>query len=206
MKALRLELAIAICALLISTLAAGASWWQARVLQAQTHVLEEQLGAQVWPYVSVSSGLSNNSTMQINVTNDGLGPAVLGSVVATVDGTPKSSFIEILHAILGPHLLARAGKGAHMAFSIDTSQRGAVIRPGARGFGYSFTSSRFAPDLIKATPRLRIRICYCAILPGKCWISDTGLAQAPTTVPDCPEVARDLLHESAYDEILSRTF
>ncbi len=53
-RGVRFDLAIAVCALLISTIAAGASWWQARVMQAQTHVLEEQLGAQVWPYVSVT--------------------------------------------------------------------------------------------------------------------------------------------------------
>ena len=65
-RGVRLDLTIAVCALLISTLAAGASWWQARVLQAQTRVLEDQLGAQVWPYVSVSEGI-NNDTVAISV-------------------------------------------------------------------------------------------------------------------------------------------
>ena len=97
---MRLDLAIAVCALLISTLAAGASWWQARVLQAQTKVLQAQLGAQVWPYVSVSEGLDKN-TVLVTLSNDGLGPAILRSFSATVDGVEQSSFIGILHAMLG---------------------------------------------------------------------------------------------------------
>src|ERR1700761_4561185 len=89
-RAVRLDLVIAVCALLISTLAASASWWQARVMQAQTAVLQEQLGAQVWPYVSVNEGFANNQ-VQLSLSNDGLGPAILDSVQATVDGVPKSN-------------------------------------------------------------------------------------------------------------------
>lgn len=36
------DLAIALCALLISTLAASASWWQARLLETQAHALQEE--------------------------------------------------------------------------------------------------------------------------------------------------------------------
>jgi hypothetical protein len=56
-RGIRLDFAIAVCAPLISSLAAGASWWQARVLQGQTQVLQEQLGAQVWPYVSLTESI-----------------------------------------------------------------------------------------------------------------------------------------------------
>src|ERR1700723_3276144 len=108
--AIRFDLIIAVCALLISTLATGASWWQARVLQAQTQVLQEQLGVQVWPYVSVTSSMDSN-TEKISVSNDGPGPAVLRSLSATVDGFPKSSFIDILHATLGPNPVARSRHG-----------------------------------------------------------------------------------------------
>jgi hypothetical protein len=83
-RGLRFELVMAVCAPLISTLATGASWRQVRVLQAQTQVLQEQLGAQVWPYISVS---------------------------ATGDGVPKSNFIAIMHAVLGPKLVARSARG-----------------------------------------------------------------------------------------------
>ena len=115
-RGVRIDLVIALCALLISTLAAGASWWQARVLQTQTRVLQDQLGAQVWPYVSVTEGFRNDKA-QISLSNDGLGPAILVSADATVDGVAKSNFIDILHAILGPNLVARSGKGEHISIN-----------------------------------------------------------------------------------------
>src|SRR5579863_7489960 len=77
-RGIRLDLVIALCALLISTLAAGASFWQARVLQ-------EQLGAQIWPYVGISEDFTGDSA-EIGIANDGLGPAILRSATAAVDG------------------------------------------------------------------------------------------------------------------------
>lgn len=204
-RGVRLDLAIAVCALLVSGLAAGASWWQARVLVTQTRVLQDQLGAQVWPYVSVTEGFRNDR-VELRVANEGLGPAILGSAAATVDGVPKSNFIDILHAILGPHLLARS-KGVPMGFAIDSASPGSVVRPGEASLSYSFISKRFAPALLKGYSRqLRLQICYCSILPGKCWVSTMNALHPPDPVPACPPIPSDLLHAPAMQEIFTRDY
>lgn len=204
-RGVRLDLAIAVCALLISTLAAGASWWQARVLQAQTRVLQEQLGAQVWPYVSVTEGI-NGDTVAIDVSNEGLGPAVMRSFSAVVDGVPRSGFIEILHALLGPNIVARKPHGEKMAFTIDTGGVGVVIRPGDKGLGFSLTSKHFAQQLLAGYRRTNFRVCYCAIIPGKCWLNDSAVTREPVTVSACPEIPNDLLHARAAAEVMERNF
>lgn len=204
-RGLRFDLVIAVCALLISSLAAGASWWQARVMQRQTIVLQEQLGAQVWPYVTTSTGF-NGDAVRIDVSNDGLGPAVLWSFSGYVDGVQKSSSMAILHALLGDHLVARSPRGEKLGFSIDSAQPGAVIRPGEAKAGFALRSSRYARQLMQGTRRLTFRICYCAIIPGKCWLSDASATREPKPVGACPEIQNDLLHEPAVDEITSRDF
>jgi hypothetical protein len=205
MRGLRFDLFIAVCALLISTLATGASWWQARVLQAQTQVLQEQLGAQVWPYVGASEGI-NGDTVQVDIANEGLGPAVLRSVSATVDRVPKSNFIDIMHAILGPNLIARTPHGEKLSIAMDARSSGSVLRAGETIVAFSITSKRYARPFLRASGRLRSRICYCAIIPGKCWLSDSGSSSDPQPVPVCPEIPTDLLHASAVNELLDRKF
>ena len=202
-RGVRIDLLIAVCALLISSLAAGASWWQARVLSAQTEVLQEQLGAQVWPYVTVNAGI-NSDTVRFGITNQGLGPAVLRSASVLVDGVPRVGFTGLLHAILGPKLIARSPHGERLGFTVDSGPPGSVIRPGEETIGFSFTSKRYAGRFLAGYRRMSFQICYCAIIPGKCWRSDSATTKDPEPVQSCPEIPNDLLHTSALDEILSR--
>lgn len=204
-RGIRFDFAIAMCALLISTVAAGASWYQTRLLRAQTEVLQEQLGAQVWPYISVDEGIRSD-TVDIRFPNDGLGPAILRSLSAAVDGTPRSGFIEILHALLGPHLVERKPHGEKLGLTIDIGDPGSVIRSGESNFGFTFTSKHFAPLLFKRSRRLKFRVCYCSIVPGKCWLRDYAATGEAKPVDSCPEIANDLLHLSAIDEITNRNF
>jgi len=204
-NALRFDLLIAVCALLISTLATGASWWQARVLQAQTVVLQEQLGAQVWPYVSVAVGITSD-TAQITIANDGLGPAVMRSATAAVDGVPKSNFIDIMHAILGPNLVARRAPGEKLGIRLNGASPGSVLRPGDSTVAFSLMSKRYARAFLNGYHRLRFRVCYCAIVPGKCWRTDTAASGDPEPVRFCPEIRTDLLHADTADELLNSKF
>lgn len=146
-------------------------------MQSQTKVLEEQLGAQVWPYVGVTESV-NGDTITIGVSNDGL----------------------------GPHLVARTPRGEKIALGIDSSAPGSVVRPGDRGVGFSLASKHFARPFLEAQKRLNFRICYCAILPGKCWQRDSSADEDPKPVAFCPLDPKDLLHEPAVGELMSRSF
>jgi len=197
-RGLRLDLIIAIFALLISMLAASASWWQARVL-------EQQLGAQVWPYVSVTVDTTGDK-VEIGIANNGLGPAILRSAVAMVDGVPKSNFIDIMHAVLGPNLIARRPKGQRLSLSLGTGTPGTVLRPGESSVAFGLISKRYARPFVQAFNRMSFRICYCAIVPGKCWLSDSTSTQDPKPVTACPEIASDLLHASTLEELFTQKY
>ncbi len=204
-RGVRLDLVIAVCALLISSVAAGASWWHARVLVAQTNVLQEQLGAQVWPYVSFSTSLDGDA-VRLSLANDGLGPAVLRSATLTVDGKPQHNFIAMMHAILGQHVLAQLRRGQRAGFGVDVSDEtpGIVLRPGDTNTVFKLTSNVLAPRFASAFERIDIRLCYCAIIPGKCW--QTASRAEPQPVASCPEVANDLLHDASFPELMKRVF
>jgi hypothetical protein len=202
---IRLDLLIALCALLISVIATAATWWQVRVLQAQTAVLQEQLGAQVWPYVSISEGI-NNDTVQVTIGNDGLGPAVLRNASATVDGKVQHSFIDVMHAILGPHIVSRARKGERISLSLSDASPGSVVRAGDSTVVFSLKSKRYAAKFLTASTRMSFHLCYCAIIPGKCWQDADAFTREPRPVTSCPEVPGDLLHASSVKVLTTRDF
>ncbi len=195
-RGVRLDLVIAVCALLVSSLATAASWWQTRVIQ-------QQLSAQVWPYFNVGENVSPNR-FSIEFKNDGLGPAVLRSVAIEVDGKPVGGFINMLHALLGPHLRARVRRGEELDLDVTTLSSGDVLRAGEKESVLSITSKRFVPPLFDAFGRVGFRACYCAIVPGACWLTDSRLAEDPRPVTSCPAVDRDLLHSG--DSLESRDY
>jgi hypothetical protein len=199
-RGLRLDTLIAVCALLISSLASAASWWQARLLGEQTRVLQEQLGAQVWPYVGVSDTI-DNATVAITMQNNGLGPAVVRSLTAAVDGRRQTSMIGVLHAVLGSHLIARAPHGEHMRLAMNGGTAGSVLRPGDSTEILSLTSKTYARPLMLGVNRVTLQICYCAIVPGQCWFVDSE-ASDPQPVPACSEIRNDLLHASPFEALM----
>lgn len=184
-RGVRFDLVIAVCALLVSSLATAASWWQ-------TRVIEQQLSAQVWPYLNVDEGASPDH-FQIDFKNDGLGPAVLRSVLIEVDGKPVGGFIDLLHTLLGPHLMARGKRGETLGLDLSTLSPGDVLRAGESDRVFSLTSKRYAPLLFRAYQRINFRACYCAIVPGSCWLKNSLLGGDPQPLAFCPPVAHDLL-------------
>jgi hypothetical protein len=179
-KAIRLDLVIAVCALLVSALATSASWWQ-------THVVAQQLQAQVWPYLTITGTLSNDE-ISYAISNDGLGPAVIRSVVLTVDGKPQRTMIDAMHALIGPmghqaHGLAMAAPGA-----------GTVIRVGGSVTMFHLTSAALVPKLARQTGRVGLRVCYCSIVGG-CWRKESQHSD-PRIVASCPDAGADQLREA----------
>ena len=197
----RFELVIAVCALLISTLATVASWWQTQATWQQTRIIDEQLSAQVWPYVGFSEGLAKADTDEFTIENDGLGPAVIRSVTVLVDGRERSSFVDMLHAILGPDILRRKAHGESIGLAEDAASPGFVLRPGDSQKMLTFRSKTFAKRLILAYQRINIRTCYCAIVPERCWQTNTAAPSDPQPVSACREDRRDLLHVVTVNEL-----
>jgi len=195
-RGIRLDLVIAVCALLVSSLATAASWWQTRVIQ-------QQLSAQVWPYVSAAVSM-NDDVVQITLENDGLGPAVLRNASISIDGKMMPSYVDLLHAILGPHMLRRVPKGEKVSLTISASSPGSVLRVSDPVVVFSLRSKHFAAPFLRGLARGTTRVCYCAIVPDTCWNSDST-KHDPQPVPSCPEITGDLLHQSA-DILFDRSY
>jgi hypothetical protein len=195
----RLDLVIAVCALLISTLATAASWWQTRATYQQTQIIEEQLSAQVWPYVAFGEGI-NGDADSFTIENDGLGPAVVRSVAMVVDGQERTSFVDVLHAVLGPNIQGRRPHGQSIGITENSASPGFVLRPGDSQTMFAFRSKAFAAPLMRAAGRIDIRACYCAIVPGRCWQTSNSSSD-PHVVSACREDPHDLLHAKPAEDL-----
>jgi len=187
-RAVRADLLIAVCALVISAVATAASLWQ-------SHVVAQQLGAQVWPYVSFSSSYGDDR-LTLAIENDGLGPAIMRSVVASVDGKPRLSLVDAVHALIGPNLVQRArGHEKAIAVTMESAGQGSVLRAGQSVTVFTLTSRTFAPRLGAQLGRLSLSTCYCSIV-GDCWFA-AGSQADPRRVPRCPNEPHNLLHSAS---------
>ena len=177
----RPDIIIAVCALLISALATGATYYQSKIV-------ERQLSAQVWPYVSISNTFSPDS-LDVTISNDGLGPAVVRSLVVTVDGKPQRDVASALS-----HLVGDAHVKPHETISFDSTSMGSggVLAVGGKRTVMHLQSATLAGAAAAQYARVDITTCYCAIIVGNCWHKD-GRDENPVEVSSCPESSSNLV-------------
>jgi hypothetical protein len=167
-KGMRTDLLIALFALLISTLTASAAIYQG-------HVIANQLSVTVWPYISYKTTVSN-TTIELDVENVGVGPAIVRSAMLFIDGKPQASLTTAL-AELG--YVSKHGDSV----SLSSLGSGEVIRAGEDVALARVQSARFAANAATLETRVRLETCYCSIL-GQCWLSTSG-GESPTGVKNC---------------------
>jgi hypothetical protein len=182
-RTLRLDFMIAICALLISGVAAGASAYQ-------TWVINQQFGATVWPYLAVDS-TRNPDGIVVALTNNGLGPALVRSAQISVDGSPASSWKDYLNAISKDPLLRN--RHFHMHSSTTSVDAGTTVRSGESL--QLLAVGMKPPHAAQVIPRhaIGLTFCYCS-LNDHCWELHSVVGQSggplPTPVRNCPVGAR----------------
>jgi hypothetical protein len=182
-RRLRLDFVVALCALLISTVAAAATVYQ-------THVIARQFSATVWPYVSLEA-TNSPASLELDIRNDGLGPAILRSVTIAWDGKPQPS-IEALFAMLRrahpqttQAIRAALRAGATLRLTTSTPTVGMVIPANSQHTIIRMDGAvlvrRFQPEM----HRFGLAICYCS-LTGSCWSqSFANRAAEPRSVRAC---------------------
>lgn len=187
-KGFRIDLAIAILALLVSTLATAATWWQSRVVG-------QQLSAQVWPYLAIDT-TTGRGAIRIALVNYGLGPALVRDAVLTVDGKAQHDLPAGVVRMLGDVRLLRKlpkGKGT-TTFSLSSVGPGSVIRPGEdRALLDVSGNPALAQRLIDASPRINLSVCYCSIL-DQCWRIDFNDANGAPVQTICDAHDPNVLH------------
>lgn len=161
---------MAVCALLVATVAAAAAAYQ-------TYVINEQFSATVWPYVSFdTSNDTANSIFALAVHNVGLGPAIIRSIVVSTDGHPVGPGITgnpvetAFHKALLQAEAAEAERHVRGELHFTTSSlAGGDVLPA----GSTLTLLRTqGPDLYSRVKAVRthfdLTLCYCSVL-GRCW-------------------------------------
>ncbi|HEY1976734.1 MAG TPA: hypothetical protein VGG89_09330 [Candidatus Baltobacteraceae bacterium] len=169
MKA-RLESLVAVCALLVATIAAAAAAYQ-------TYVINEQFSATVWPYLSFdSSNDASGSSFEFGLRNVGLGPAIVRSTIVSVNGQPMGPGTtgNAIHTAVEPALeSARAAerrRHQHGLVHATTSSLGPgdVVPAGSSMLLLRVAGPDIYPKVMAMSPHVDISICYCSVL-GRCW-------------------------------------
>ncbi len=189
-KRFRFDLVVALCALLISGVAAAASAYQ-------TYVIRQQYSATVWPYLTFISS-SSETFFSLTVSNDGIGPALIRTAVVSRNGKPidvqanPSTSPAIFYAILPERNAAEADertahKHGRTSVTVSSIVRGDVI-PAGQTLQLLRVDGQFITHHIVANMRrFDLQICYCSLL-GSCWIKRLwDPAVEPHAVASCPE-------------------
>lgn len=175
-KLFRIDLVIALCALLVSSLATAASVWQSRVVA-------QQLASQIWPYVAFQTSYHKDS-VTLTISNEGLGPARVRWIRVLIDGKPQHTFRQAMRT------LGLSDKVKMDATFSDLSP-GHVIRVGGSTDLFRINTPAVVALILKNYKRTRVEGCYCPIIDGNCWITVSGGpgqgSSDPQTVAACPD-------------------
>lgn len=138
----------------------------------------------VMPFVTF--GTSNgdeegNQDISLSLTNNGVGPAILGPIEIRYEGKPISTPVELLRSCCAK-TEARA-----LRFSTSPST-GIAVRPGETIEFVSFprtpATEKVWQIFNKERWKLQVRACYCSIF-NDCWITE-GMQGLPKPVNKCP--------------------
>jgi hypothetical protein len=170
-KRFRFDLFIALCALLVSGIAAGASAYQ-------TYVINQQYQASVWPYLRFSFS-SDEKQLSLSVKNYGLGPALIHTFEITKDGKPIAS--------LSPYVVGLERPKERGEESFETMGQGSVLPASETA---SLVTVSKSPSVVRGLlahqESIDISICYCSLL-GRCWLVHMqDSASEPRDVRSCP--------------------
>jgi hypothetical protein len=163
-KAFRLDFFIAIAALLVSALTAGA-------LVYQTRVIADQYAATIWPYLSVN-GTFGPTGGTLALENDGLGPALIESAQLSVDGKVVPTWNDLLQVLVyEPEIQAaviHAAKTNKLVISSGSIGPSSTIRPGERRQLVSISYDVYVHPSVLSRHRIALDFCYCS-LNRSCW-------------------------------------
>jgi hypothetical protein len=169
MKAWKLDLWIALLALVVSGLTASAALYQSKVFS-------DQLSATVWPYLSFNA-TTDPSSFQLTLENDGAGPAIVTGAELFLDGKRTPSLARVLKQVV-PEQLPKHGSFRYSSASIGPGQ---VIRAGASALVVKLVAPNLVARIGGVYPRVAINVYYCSLL-NRCWVVKLHATERPSDV------------------------
>ncbi len=164
------ETFIAVAALVVSVSAVAVGLYEAQLQRAHDR-------AEVWPHVEISTFVTPKGA-SLFVENTGLGPAIIKSVVVTVDGKPRRSWDDVLLAL---------GDSARAAMSTTTVVDHA-LRGGERTALVGLDRQALPPHFWGWVARVAVTICYASVFNESWVVNDDHLGGTSTwrSVAACP--------------------
>ncbi|MEO0883170.1 MAG: hypothetical protein AAFY34_10595 [Pseudomonadota bacterium] len=154
----KVEMFIALCALVSSMVAVFIAWDQGRVMRAQQH-------ADVLPVLQIDGIISNESygsELGLRITNTGVGPARIYSVDLTIDGERVDSLVPIIEGLpFTRNVSWRNVAGRSLAPSADIVPVSIKWKTGEIDQGELLAFGQTSETWI-------IQICYCSVF-DRCW-------------------------------------
>ncbi|KTE10087.1 hypothetical protein ATE71_12485 [Sphingopyxis sp. H115] len=138
----------------------------------------------VMPFVTF--GTSNgdeqgNRDIALTLTNNGVGPAILGPIEIRYEGKPITTPVDLLRTC------CTENDARPLRFSTSPST-GIAVRPGETiefvSFPYTPASDKVWQTFNRERWKLEVRACYCSIF-NDCWVTK-GMQGLPKAVNTCP--------------------
>lgn len=130
-------------------------------VSAYTAMLQQQqVRAQVWPRLQL---MSSGSMQEVLVMNKGVGPALIGSVRVSVDGSAVHNWKELEKLL-----------GVTPAEYVQSTVNGTIISGGERYVMANFPDKAVWDRVRPIVQRMDRRMCFCSTLDECWWVSTTA--------------------------------
>ncbi len=179
-----LDFTIATVAIVISLISLGVGFYNARSEQ-------RMVAASSWPFLVYGTARSGIATddkkVSMSITNQGVGPARLKSLIVRYNGKSARGFIELLHLCCG--LPANTTWDQMIGLGLVQESRAVgVIAPRDSidliELARNQANAAVWDKLVTARLHLTFEACYCSVL-DECWTSDLGPTSDPVPVDEC---------------------
>ena len=133
--------------------------------------------AEVWPHVELSV-YTTPTGAAIYLENSGIGPAIINSVVVTVDGHPRRNWGDAAQALLG----------GNPSLTQTSTVVDRAVRPGDKIIMVGVGKESLTPGFWQHVGRLAVRVCYASVFDDHWLLSDDRVGGSSTwkVVSACP--------------------
>ncbi len=170
-----------VVAIVLSSLALGASIYQGIQMRVQNSLMLAQAKTSVWPYVLVTEQddpTPGKQQFSWRLENNGVGPARIESVVVQLDGKTYRNWSDIVAQLVPErdvHFARHSVNGSLLPPSLNRDTAVDMI---------DLSDPQAAKVLYDAKDRFRFDVCYCSIYDD-CWIAQWKGPKAARPVARC---------------------
>jgi hypothetical protein len=174
----RLDIAIALCAIVLSITSLAVAILHGRTMERMADANARLVAANSWPLLQrYNSNLASDGARvsSLNVVNSGVGPAKVETLELLWKGSSMRTAAELLEACCQLKDAASDAKQGRFDGLETSSLQGMVLRAGENRRLIELPHSKSNADAVAAFDRaltdVAMRVCYCSVF-DECWQSD----------------------------------